>query len=318
MKKLFPAAMLACLILSACGVTAQAPDSFACCNASDCTVAGDTLVTVSRGSMKCFSLGGEELLSRSLEPDDVLLAKAENGAAAYCVGGQTVAFSDGDVISTGKSIISVQLSDSGHAAVCTQEAGYMGLVTVYDALKAPVYRWYSAKSAVITAAVSPDGKMLAVLTENGVHLFSLSDEAERAMVECADMRSVLWLEDTVCAVSDKSIVSISDAGKKRAELENENAPKAWRTSGKTLAVLYADEAVILNSRLHVQSRIKPEGYVLGMDMRGDALIILTQDAVSLYDAGKIAFSRPVSGAGAALLLDDGGILAVGGGRAWIV
>lgn len=318
MKKLFPAAMLACLILSACGVTAPTADSFVCCNASDCTIVGDTLVTVSRGSMRCFSLFGEELLTHSLEPDDVLLAKAENGAAAYCVGGQTVAFSDGDVISAGKSIISVQLSESGHAAVCTQEAGYMGLVTVYDALKAPVYRWYSAKSAVITAAVSPDGKMLAVLTENGVHLFSLSDEAERAIVECADMRSVLWLEDTVCAIGDESIVSVSAAGKKRAELENENAPRAWCASGKTLAVLYADEAVILNSRLHVQSRIKPEGYVLGMDMRGDALIILTQDAVSLYDAGKIAFSRPVSGAGAAFLLDDGGILAVGGGRAWIV
>lgn len=318
MKKLFPAAMLACLILSACGVTAQVPDSFACCNAGDCTIVGDTLVTVSRGSMRCFSLFGEELLTRSLEPDDVLLAKAENGAAAYCVGGQTVAFSDGDVINAGKSIISVQLSESGHAAVCTQEAGYLGLVTVYDALKAPVYRWYSAKSAVITAAVSPDGKMLAVLTERGVHQFSLSDEAERAMVECADMRCVLWLEDTVCAIGDESIVSISAAGRKLAELENENAPRAWCASGKMLAVLYVDEAVILNSRLHVQSRIKPEGYVLGMDMRGDALIILTQDAVSFCDAGKMAFSRPVSGAGAALLLDDGGILAVGGGRAWIV
>lgn len=318
MKKLFSMAMLACLILSACGGSAQAPDSFACCNASGCAIVGDTLVTVSRGSMKCFSLSGEELLSRSLEPDDALLAKAENGATAYCVGGQTVAFSGGDVISTGKRIISVQLSDSGHAAVCTQEAGYMGLVTVYDELKAPVYRWYSAKGAVITAAVSPDGKMLAVLTERGVHLFSLSDETERAMVECSDMRSVLWLEDTVCTVGDESIVSISASGRKLAELENEKAPKSWCTSGKTLAVLYADEAVILSSRLHVQSRIKPEGYVLGMDMRGDALVILTQDAASLYDAGKLAFSRPVSGAGAALLLDDGGILAVGGGRAWIV
>lgn len=318
MKKLFPAAMLACLILSACGTTAQAPDSFACCDASGCAIVGDTLVTVSRGSMKCFSLSGEEILSHSLEPDDVLLAAAENGAAAYCVGGQTVVFSDGDVISTGKSIISVQLSDSGQTAVCTQEAGYMGLVTVYDALKAPVYRWYSAKSVIVTAAMSPDGKMLAVLTENGVHLFSVSDETERAMVECSDMRSVLWLEDTVCVIGDESIVSISAAGRKLAELENEKAPRMWRASGKTLAVLYADEAVILNSRLHAQSRIRLEGYVLGMDMRGDAMIILTQDAVSRYDAGKIAFSRPVLGAGAALLLDDGGILAVGGGRAWIV
>ena len=62
-------------------------------------------------------------------------------------------------------IMSTAINENGLFAVCTEEAGYKGSVTVYDSELTPLYKWYCASGDLICAALSRDGT-LAVLTEN--------------------------------------------------------------------------------------------------------------------------------------------------------
>lgn len=306
-------------MLCGCGHDdAHYAEGFICGRADDCAVIGDALVTVQRGSIKCFGLDGSLRGEYSTEPDEPLLAKSEHRVAVYSADGRTAAFADGAVIKTHADIISVRLSDSGHAAVCTEESGYKGLVSVYDGTGSLVYRWYSADSAVISASVSPEGERLAILTEAGVRLFSLDSEDERGSFECSDMHSVFWLGDNVCVLGSGSAAVCTDEGAARGELEFDGAVGAWCANADALAVEADGQVLILSERLRVRERINPDSAVLCLDFRGDDILILTQKTISKYNGDKLVLSEDASGAGAALLLPDGTVLAVGGGSAWTV
>jgi len=151
------------------------------------------------------------------------VAAAGDRAAGFDVGGTALRVADTKgsltVLDTDEPIISVTVNESGWLAVVTEETGYKGLVTVYNAKCQPVYRWHSGTNYVLRAFVSPDCKTMAALTleETGsaVHVFSLSSETEYA---CYAMPEVLAYDcaflsnDRLCAVHDGGLLFFSTAG----------------------------------------------------------------------------------------------------------
>mgnify|MGYP000254885748 FL=1 len=200
MKKTLIFAFALCLILSSCTGKTEFSGSFICGEADACAVCDDGLLTASPGSVKCFDSAGKKVFERELELESAHITQGGALAAAYAEGGRSIVLSDGEVISADNDIICAKLNESGCLALCTKEPGYMGSVTVYSPEKKPVYKWYCARQRLISAAVSPDSERLAVLTDKGIRLFSLDSEKDRGMLECENLRDIVWLGLRVCGI----------------------------------------------------------------------------------------------------------------------
>lgn len=144
-------------------------------------------------------------------------------AVVYDVGGTVMragnTAGEVTVLDTNNTIISVTMNPSGYLAVVTEETGYKGKVTVYNAEMEPVYAWYSGTNYVLSARVSPDCKTMVALTleetGSGAHVFSLSSENEYATYSAPgillfDMEFLS--NDHLCAVHDDGLVFFTTAG----------------------------------------------------------------------------------------------------------
>lgn len=328
MKRTFFALIfILCLAMSACTAAPGPNDGagFLCSDAQSCAVTGNKLMTAKRGSAKCFDLEGNELFEQPLELLDASVSAGTSGAAAYCVGGSTVVFDDGDMLMTENAIISVSLSDCGMTAVCTSEPGYKGSVTVYSAERSAVYKWYSADSDIITAAVSPDGECLAVCTGMEIHLLPLDKETDKSVFTSPEeLRDIRWLDDKVCGIGYGGVYICDDDGESSGECSFDGGViGAFGVLDDEFIIEVREdeksEVYIIDDDGDIDGKIEPNGSVLYIDGSGDRIIVLTQSTVSVYDHKvRLIWSHEVSGVSKAMLLNDGRILAVGGGMANIL
>ena len=132
MKKLTIAAVLA-LSIALTGCTAEKPiESFYIgTGAHQCYAAvGDSLMTATTTSVRVFDAKGEAVLDKSCEFKYPTMSENADNAVVYDIGGTNVVYLDGSELDAKNNIISADLSQSGHLALCTEEAGYKGSVTV--------------------------------------------------------------------------------------------------------------------------------------------------------------------------------------------
>lgn len=299
----------------------EAGQSFICGEASDCAVAGDRLLTVSRGSVKCFTLDGETVFEKDIEQGKAYLCGSPDIAMACCLGGETLVFGSGEEIKTDGGIISADVSDGGFTAVCTESMGCKGAVTVYSPLPEPVYKWYGAENAPKAAAVSPAGKYLAILAGNRVHLFALDSEEEKGCFEPGcEAESIVWLGESVCVIGKNAVYVCSESGREKgahgfgkaqtglfAVLEDALAVEVFDTEGESI--------YIIDSKGNTEKILELSAKPLSLDCADGRLLVLTQNAVSVYNAAaQEIYSFKVSGISGAMLCKDG-VLAVGGGSA---
>ena len=332
MKKLAVLFLSLCLLLCACGEPApEKAESFVCgTGARQCfAMSGDTLISAAGNGVRGFDLMGEPVFD--IQSDMVYPAVCSNGSDAviYDVGGSGIVYGDGSLLSFENIIISASLSEGGCLAVCAEEPGYKGAVTVYSPEKRPVYKWYSAEQWTVGAAVSPDGERLAVLCsgENGgeIHIFALDSEEEQGVYLAPEMLSeVLWLGDTICGVGDSGLYYCNAEGRDKGSYEfGKLYPGSFRVWGDKLVIELrahsfggAGELVIIDADGSELGRISPDGELISLDCAGSGILCLTQSRVTLYDADyNEAFSTDITGAEAAFLRQAGDILAVGSGNA---
>ena len=327
MKKALTLAVMLCLLLAGCTEKQSFSESFACGEAYACAVCDEGLLTASHGSAKLFDGSGNVVFERKLDAGNAAAVKNGSLAAVYVRGGRDVVFSDAGSIRTENGIICADLSESGYLAVCTGQPGYMGSVTVYSDDKKAVYKWYCASERLISAAVSPGGRCLAALTDEGVHLFSLDSEAERGVFQKPELSGIVWLgDDVLCGIGENGVYSCDDKGRtaEKREFKGKVTGKFGVLDKKLIIEVRehsaggAGDVYILDAGLDIKERISPDGEVWSLDCRDDEAAILTQNGVSIYsERAKLLLSESASGASAALLT-GGGAVAVGGGSAWVI
>ncbi len=322
MKRILILAAAVCLALCACTPKAQLSDSFICGEADAAALCDAGLFTVRRCAVKCFDGSGELIFEHTLEPGTVHITKNGSLAAAYAEGGQSLVFSDGELISASGAVISAALSETGYLALCTDEPGYMGSVTVYSPDKKPVYKWYSAHQTPISAAVSPDGGRLAVLTNEAVRLFSLDSKEERGTFDCQGLHGIVWLGERVCCIGGSCAYVCDDKAKIKGkrEFSGKITGKFGLLDRKLIIEVSADDGdektdvYFLDNSLGIKNRISAGSGLWYLDCRNDKTALLTQNEVSVYSAeGKLLRTEDASGASMVLLSDGGDIIAVGGG-----
>lgn len=299
-KRICLAALAACLLLTACGTQKKVESYYIATDENQCYAAvGDSLMTATGTSVNVYDANGEATLD--LDCAFIYPAVCENSdiAAVYDIGGTEVVFCDGSGITAKSNIISAELSDSGHLALCTEEAGYMGSVTVYSQDKTEVYKFCSADDRVVKAAVSPDGEYLAVLLsgENGssVKLFKLDspDELGTFSADGAVLGDIGWLGDKLCCVGADKLCFADKSGKAKGE---------YSFDGKALgSYAFCGKEIVLELRAHsyggagtlaaVDKNAKQSGSadceaeIESLDYSGGKLLALTQNKLLCYESG---------------------------------
>lgn len=138
--------------------------------------------------------------------------------------------------STSSPIIDADIGTNGSVAIVTDEAGYKSGVTVYNAANEKLYNWYSSNYYIMSAALSPNKKHLALFTfkqegtETKSRLFfadttrdmPVSEDGKAGSSEPetgVDLGNSLVLDmkfidkNTLCVVCDDGVYLVSRRGK---------------------------------------------------------------------------------------------------------
>ena len=328
MKKLTIVAVLA-LSIALTGCTAEKPiESFYIgTGAHQCYAAvGDSLMTATTTSVRVFDAKGEAVLDKSCEFKYPTMSENADNAVVYDIGGTNVVYLDGSELNAKNNIISVNLSQSGHLALCTEEAGYKGSVTVYSADKTEVYKWLSADNWVVKAAVSPEGTRLAVLVsgENGsiVKLFKLdsTDEQGSFAADQAVFNDICWLGERVCCIASDRLYFCSDTGKAEGEYSFDgNFLDMFAVCGDNIVLELrahsyggAGTLVSIDSSANLVGTAKPGAEIETFDFSNGKLLCLTQNKLLCYDDSlSLGFETEQTGAQTALLRSSDAMLISG-------
>jgi len=128
---------------------------------------GDLLVC-SRNAISLYSGSGTQYINESVSMEHPVVSTNGSlavvydagGSALYILGQRALVWSADDL----ESILSARLNKNGQLTVVTQQSGYRGTVTVYDAAYSPVMSVNLSSAFVMDAALSDDGHTLAILT----------------------------------------------------------------------------------------------------------------------------------------------------------
>jgi len=253
---------------------------------------------------------------------------SQNGTDALMVspGGNTTA------IDSQNTIIAAAVSDGGYAAVCTEESGYKGMVTVYDELAQPVYKWYSGSGYLVDAAVAPSGIGMLVLTlgEAGSRFlaYSFGSEAEQGsfVLEediCFDVGYLS--ENRVCAISkDKAVflngsceynAAYSFGGQYLRDYSFDGSGFAvfvtgkYRTGGVTITAVAGDGDVL--------GSVESGDELRSLSVRGKYIAAAYADRVVLYNSAmeEVGVIEDAAGIEEVLARGDRSVIVVSGSKA---
>lgn len=304
------------------------------------------VVTVSAAGAHYYGPDGEHLAEEVLSMENPVLASSRTTAVAYDAGNQSLfAFRNGEEyfslsLEGGADLLSARPNDGGWLAVTAQQSGYKGAVTVYDRRGEPVIQISLSSTFAVDAAVSPDGRTVAVVTigqENGAFFSRLSlyqvDQAEPfAQVDLGSMTVLdmdfdlggIWLvgEDRLLTVS------LTPEGQETHTcLFSPSYLKGCSLKGNGFAFLLmgryrsgsADQALRVDSAGQVVQSIPLTGQVLDYAAAGESCALLTGSRLSLYN-DSLEFVVGVENSCAARKVDlsaNGSALLANDQQAWL-
>lgn len=148
----------------------------------------DMGLAVAAGSgLYVYDKEGELTFSRLYSYQDPAMAVEGDYGAVWNVGGDKVIFftKKGIIkeLSFENPVISASVNDLGYLAVCTEESGYYGSVTVYNYEATAIYRWYAGSGRVLSAKVGGRDRLLVVTVGvggSGIKLMGLDSETTAA------------------------------------------------------------------------------------------------------------------------------------------
>lgn len=187
--------------------------------------AGNGLAVAASSSIELMDGGGKTVFKQVVSYDTPAVFAWERGALFCDLGGTscTLAYLDTETaplaLSPSGEILTASVNADGWSAVTTAAAGYKGLVSVYDSVGKLRYEWWSGTGYVLKAAVSPDDRLLAVLTaETGggkLHIFRLDSETERAAAEfpgALPFDAAFMSNDRICVVGEDALIFLGTDG----------------------------------------------------------------------------------------------------------
>ncbi len=255
-----------------------------------------------------YSIKGDLYAEQVLSMDHPVLTASNKAGVVYDAGGESLfLFRDtqqvtGLDLAGNSDILSARTNDAGWLVVTAQHSGYKGAVTVYDTAPEKKIQISLSSTFAVDAALSPDGKSVAVVTidqQGGAFhskvLFYPTDRAEpSAQVDLGDLTVLdmdfedgrLWL---LC--SDRLLTVDKNGQNVSTFLFGHRYLKGYTLKGDGFAMLLfsgystgnADEAITLDDTCTQLARLDLSGQVLDFDCAGNYAAILSGRDLTIYD-----------------------------------
>ena len=304
------------------------------------------VVTASAAGAHYYGLDGQQLAEEVRSLENPVLTASRSTAVVYDAGNQSLfAFRDGEKnfslsLEGGADLLSARPNDGGWLAVTAQQSGYKGAVTVYDRRGEPVIQISLSSTFAVDAAISPDGRTVAVVTigqENGAFfsrllLYSVDKTEPFAQLDLGGMTvldmdfdlGVVWLvgEDRLLTVS------LTPEGETvQTCFFSPSYLKGCSLGGDGFAFLLmgryrsgsADQALLVDSSAQVVQSIALTGQVLDYAAAGEYCALLTGSQLSVYNTS-LEFVAGVENSRAARRVDlntNGSAVLANDQQAWL-
>ena len=125
---------------------------------------GENLAVLSGDRLAVYDASGTERLSRKVNFSSPALAVAGDRVIAYDRSGSSALVADTRSVRVEYDfpVLTAAGGSRGHYALVTRQSGYRSVAQVYDDRDRLYFKWYSAESYILAAALSPSGRRLAV------------------------------------------------------------------------------------------------------------------------------------------------------------
>lgn len=260
--------------------------------------------------VNAFTSSGKELYSYNHGFENPVIRTSSAGALVFEQGGNGLTIFNlngvSEEITLEKEIITAAISDSGNYAVVSRSDKYASAVTVYSKSSKRLYEWYSAKDTVNSAALSPNGKKLAVSTfsaqvgqyKSQLRILSY-DSAEPEHSESFDGSIVYSLENTpsssLVVVTKNGVKFIKWSNFKSIEYKNDYSAAFFRTGKGGSTAVFNRESDKTDNRIVVFSKkgektaeFEFKGIISDIAVLGGHIYCMSDTKIYLLDAnGKI-------------------------------
>ena len=262
---------------------------------------GNGLVVASTNGIEVIDSGGREITKELMTLSTPAIVSSNEHAAVFDVDGSVIEIVDlkGNMtdLKQDNNIITVTMNEKGWLAVCTDELGYNGKVTVYNKDLDSVYEWYSGEGYLLTAKVSPDSQYLATLTVTSkggaVHILKLDSEIEVATYNSENefLYDLDWISNaTIASIGDDKVSFIGKDGKLNAELVYDTKKLTDFAYGDGFAVLMLSDygsgdggtLVTVGEDGATLGKLSIENGLEKIDVNGKYVAFLSSNGVSLY------------------------------------
>jgi cell division protein FtsL len=317
--------------------TGQAEEIFFDNNSTNCFVQVDnSLLVCSSNGIRLFSQSGTEYISETVALNNPAAQAEGSYAVAFDLGGTSLYQISGKTLTDTKKtdgpIFNARVNSNGYLTVITQETGYKGVVTVYDAKGNTRMKVNISSAYVMDAGISLDGSTLALATIGEVggsfaSTVTFYDGATGDVQESyplsgqlvTDLQwkdNQLWVQtDEGCAVlqADQGVVGdwISSDGYLWGYAFRDGSTHAsvWGKyeSGNQGTVVVVDENGSVTGEIPLTQRI------LSFSAAGDYLAVLYTNQLEIYDGNLNLYAslEDTAGARQVLMRSDGSALLVG-------
>jgi hypothetical protein len=293
---------------------------------------GGGLAVATTNGLQVFDRYGDNSFSDTMYLASPTLVVGGNAGAAYDLGGRSLAlFNTTGVIksiTTKGNIISACLNSDGWLALCTQESGFKGLVTVYNAKGDEVYYWKSANGYTLSAEVSPKNRELAILTltEDGSRIvfFALNSTDEKSSCTFSGtlVTDIAYIDgDSVLAVSEDRLAAVHEDGACDTLIDYTDKYLAgYSTDGDGFTALVLNDYLVgeqggivtVDRSGKTLGTLATDRKVLSLSAGGDYLAVLYSDRLVIYKKNleECASYDDTAGAVRAIMRPDGTALVV--------
>ena len=304
---------------------------------------GDLLVC-SQNAISLYSGSGTQYVSQPVSLENPVVSANGSLAVVYDAGGSDlyVLGQRALVWSTGEldGILSARLNRSGMLTVVTQASGYRGVVTVYNSAYEAVASIQLSSAFVMDAALSDDGRTLAIVTigqqdgsfSSDLVLYTLNS-AQGTAGESSDFAAdltaslggnvVLDLRHT-----DELVWALGDQGLTVTDHQGQTASVSWSgqylklfdLSGEGFAVALLGKyragsqatLQVIDDSGTVTGSLDLSQQVLSLSAAGRYFAVLTGDRLDIYTSDMTLYSslEGTQGARKVLLMEDGSAILI--------
>ncbi len=315
----------------------QAEEIFFENNATNCFAQVDnSLLVCSSTGIRLFSQSGTEYINETVALSSPAVAADGAYAVAFDVGGTRLYQIKGKTIASTRTtdgpIFNARVNSNGYMTVITQETGYKGVVTVYDARDSARVQINISSAYVMDAAVSDSGDTLAVVTI-GVEQSSFCSTVTFYEVSTGETQNswqmsgqlvldLKWQDGWVWLQTDQGAACVDPengiVGSWEGDTDylwgyafcgNGNLVSAWGkyetgNQGKIVLVDQYGETV---------AQVDITQHILSFSAAGDYIAVLYTNKLEIYDSNLELYAELEDTAGArqVLMRSDGSALLVG-------